>query len=597
MTTSSTSCGGKRSPARPPSMRPSPEPTWRRVSRGTMASSDQSSGRRLIGQILKDRGVLREGQIQEALAEQRKHGGLIGQHLVDLGHASATDIAAALAEQAGLGAVDLGRVEPTQEALDRVDATTARTFGVLPLSVRGGVLEVAIADPLNTAVLEDLAFTTGLEIRGAVADAERLAEKIRELYGEEESLEDAIAEAASAAVGDDAASAAQSAPVVRLLNSILHRAIADRASDVHFEVFPDELRIRYRVDGSLYEVEAPPAHLALPLIARIKVMSDLDIAETKMPQDGRIALSIDGRPVDLRVATIPGIAGEGAVLRVLDRSAVSLDLATLGLAQREIDLLEEATRLPHGIVLVTGPTGSGKTTTLYAMLNYASDDTRKIITVEDPVEYDIDGIVQVPINEEIGVTYPKVLRTVLRQDPDMILVGEIRDRETAQVAVEASLTGHTVFATVHTNDAPSAITRLVDLGLEPFLITATLELVVAQRLVRRICASCKSTFEPDEDFLRELGPDAELLRGHTLAFGKGCEDCFHTGYRGRTAISEIMRVDEAVRRAVVAEASTAEIRERAAEAGMRSLRRSGLDAVLAGVTTVEEVLHETMGTW
>lgn len=562
-----------------------------------MASSDQSSGRRLIGQILKDRGVLREGQIQEALAEQRKHGGLIGQHLVDLGHASATDIAAALAEQAGLGAVDLGRVEPTQEALDRVDATTARTFGVLPLSVRGGVLEVAIADPLNTAVLEDLAFTTGLEIRGAVADAERLAEKIRELYGEEESLEDAIAEAASAAVGDDAASAAQSAPVVRLLNSILHRAIADRASDVHFEVFPDELRIRYRVDGSLYEVEAPPAHLALPLIARIKVMSDLDIAETKMPQDGRIALSIDGRPVDLRVATIPGIAGEGAVLRVLDRSAVSLDLATLGLAQREIDLLEEATRLPHGIVLVTGPTGSGKTTTLYAMLNYASDDTRKIITVEDPVEYDIDGIVQVPINEEIGVTYPKVLRTVLRQDPDMILVGEIRDRETAQVAVEASLTGHTVFATVHTNDAPSAITRLVDLGLEPFLITATLELVVAQRLVRRICASCKSTFEPDEDFLRELGPDAELLRGHTLAFGKGCEDCFHTGYRGRTAISEIMRVDEAVRRAVVAEASTAEIRERAAEAGMRSLRRSGLDAVLAGVTTVEEVLHETMGTW
>jgi len=556
-----------------------------------------AEGRKLLGQILKERGTIREGQVQEALAEQRKHGGLLGQHLVDLGHCSSADVTSALAEQAGLTAVDLEQVTPTEEALARIDASTAHAYGVLPISLAGTTLRVAISDPLNTAVLEDLQFTTGLEVRGAVADADTLKAKVREFYGAEGSIADAIALAASVSAGQDAESAAQSAPVVRLLNSILHRAIADRASDVHFEVFPNELRIRYRVDGALYEIEGPPAHLAPPLIARIKVMSDLDIAETKIPQDGRISLSIDGRPVDLRVATLPGISGEGAVLRVLDRSAVSLDLEVLGMLAEEIATLKEATRLPHGIVLVTGPTGSGKTTTLYAMLSHANDSTIKIITVEDPVEYDIDGIVQIPINEDIGVTYPKVLRTVLRQDPDMILVGEIRDRETAQVAVEASLTGHLVFATVHTNDAPSAITRLVDLGLEPFLITATLEVVVAQRLVRRVCADCKTSFQPEDELLRELGPDGERLRGQTLHFGKGCDRCFHTGYRGRTAICEIMRVTDSVREAVLSGASTAVVRSRAEQAGMRSLRMSGISSILAGTTTVEEIIRETMGTW
>lgn len=555
--------------------------------------SDPGKGRRLLGQILKARGSVREVQIQEALSEQRKHGGLIGQHLVSLGHCQAADVAAALAEQAGLVAVDLARVQPSKEALSKVDASTAHAYCVLPFELAGGHLKVAIADPLNTAVLEDLAFQTGLVIDGAVADQDTLRAKVREFYGEEGTIRDAIAAAASVG-GSDPEKAAQSAPVVRLLNSILHRAIADRASDVHFEVFPRELRVRYRVDGALYEIDAPPVHLAAALLARIKVMSDLDIAETKMPQDGRIALSIDGRPVDLRVATLPGIGGEGCVLRVLDRSAVSLDLAALGLGEEDIQALAELTQLPHGIVLVTGPTGSGKTTTLYAMLNQANDAAIKIITVEDPVEYDIDGIVQVPINEEIGVTYPKVLRTVLRQDPDKILVGEVRDAETAQVAVEASLTGHTVFATVHTNDAPSAITRLVDLGLEPFLITATLEAIVAQRLVRRVCSACRTSYPVDDELLRELGSEAEPLRGATLHYGKGCEQCFHTGYRGRTAICEIMRVDANLRRAILERASTAEIRARARQAGMRTLRESGLQAVLEGVTTLEEVRRETM---
>jgi len=559
--------------------------------------SPERQGRRLLGQILKGRGVVREGQIQEALAAQRKHGGLIGQHLLALGYCTSADIASALAEQANLQALDLERWQPDPEALARIDATTAHTYGALPVSLAGGVLTVAIADPLNTAILEDLAFATGLEVRGAMADAAQLRKKVREHYGEETSLADAIAEASRSSHAADPSSAAASAPVVRLLNSILQRAIRDRASDVHFEVFPDVLRIRYRVDGALYEVESPPAHLSAPLIARIKVMSDLDIAETKLPQDGRIALAIDGRPVDLRVATLPGVSGEGCVLRVLDRSAVSLDLAALGLAADEIGALERATQLPHGIVLVSGPTGSGKTTTLYAMLNRANDEAIKIITVEDPVEYDIDGIVQIPINEEIGVTYPSVLRTVLRQDPDKILVGEIRDRETAQVAVEASLTGHTVFATVHTNDAPSAITRLVDLGLEPFLITATLEVVVAQRLVRRVCTDCKEAYEPDEDLLRELGPEGERLRGARLFFGKGCERCFHTGYRGRTAICEIMPMNDALRAAILRRASTAEVRELAQANGMRVLRESGIAVVLEGVTSLEEITRGTLGTW
>ncbi len=562
-----------------------------------MGTPAAQGGRKLLGQILKERGKIREGQVQEALAEQRKHGGLIGQHLVALGHCASGDIAMALAEQAGLESVDLAVVEPQQDAIVLIDSSTAHTYGVLPVAVRGKALTVAIGDPLNTAVLEDLSFATGMDVQGAVADADLIREKVRQHYGEEASLADAIADAARSAEGADAESAAQSAPVVRLLNSILHRAIADRASDVHFEVFPGELRIRYRVDGALYEVEAPPAHLSAPLVARIKVMSDLDIAETKLPQDGRISLSIDGRPVDLRVATLPGISGEGCVLRVLDRSSVSLDLAALGLPAREIAALSDLTRLPHGIVLVSGPTGSGKTTTLYAMLGEANDESIKIITVEDPVEYDIEGIVQVPVNEEIGVDYPKVLRTVLRQDPDKILVGEIRDRDTAQVAIEASLTGHTVFATVHTNDAPSAITRMIDMGVEPFLITATLEAVVAQRLVRRVCPDCKSAFEPDEDLLRELGGDGAALEGATLYFGKGCEACFHTGYRGRTAICEIMVVDEGIRAAVLGNASTAEVRERACRAGMRTLREAGIAAVLEGVTTVEEVLRETMGGW
>lgn len=559
-----------------------------------MSGAGGEGRRQQLGQILKARGVIREGHVQQALAVQRKQGGLLGQILCDLGHCQPADLTLALAEQAGLEAVDLEQVRPDEDALDRIDGNTAHAYGILPLRMDGDTLVVAIADPLNTAVLEDLSFTTGCEVRGAVADAELLRKLVSDCYGEETSLKDAIAAAAQASAGEDAGEAAQSLPVVRLLNSILHQAIKDRASDVHFEVFEHDFRIRYRVDGSLYEVESPPAHLAVPLVARIKVMADLDIAEVRMPQDGRIELVIDGRPVDLRVATIPGIAGEGCVLRVLDRSAVSLDLAALGLGEQDEEALRELTGLPHGIILITGPTGSGKTTTLYAMLSEANEPTTKIITAEDPVEYDIDGIVQVPIQPDIGVDYPQVLRTVLRQDPDKILIGEIRDADTGAVAVEASLTGHTVFSTLHTNDAPSAVTRLVDLGIEPFLITATVEAVIGQRLVRQICSDCSVEFEPDEELLRELGPDGEALRGSRFAYGRGCSACHHTGYRGRTGIFEIMRLTDSIRDAIQSGASTSEVRERAIRAGMITMRESGLRAVTERRTTIEEILRETI---
>ncbi|MCU0728229.1 MAG: GspE/PulE family protein, partial [Planctomycetes bacterium] len=394
----------------------------------------------------------------------------------------------------------------------------------------------------------------------------------------------------------DAASMANSAPVIRLLNHVLSQAIQDKAADIHLEPFEQDFKIRYRVDGILYELEPPPVHLAPALISRVKVMSGLDISETRMPQDGRIELSIGGRPVDLRVSTLPTMFGESCVMRILDRSVVSLDLGQLGLREDEIRLIRRLTDLPHGIILVTGPTGCGKTTTLYSALREANDISRKIITTEDPVEYDLEGIMQVQVNEEIGVTFASCLRSILRQDPDMILIGEIRDRETAEMAIQSSLTGHVVFSTVHTNDAPLAVTRLVDMGVEPFLVAASLEAVVAQRLVRKICDRCRVYYEPSEEAVMELelGPDDVV--GKKFAYGKGCAECHFTGYRGRTGVYEIMRVSERIRELIMDNVPTSRIREAALEEGMRTLRESGLLAIYDGITTIEEIVRETIAT-
>ncbi len=561
------------------------------------------AARRLLGQILKDLGAIHEGMVQEALAVQRDKGGRIGEILMQLGHIGRGDLARALAAQAGLPFWDLATAAPMQEAVAKIDLATARAFGVLPVQLRGKTLTVAIADPVNVSMLADLSFTTGCEVQGAIADEALIQQGLDRFYQEEagaakarmHQLVQELQQQGGKIDLEDKTAMAAAAPVVKLLNYILYQAIRDKASDIHLEPFAGDFKIRYRVDGSLFELEAPPPHLAEALIARIKVMSDLDIAETRLPQDGRIELTVGGRSVDLRVSTLPTMHGESTVMRVLDRSVVALDLDNLGLVPKAKAQLRKFIDLPHGIVLVTGPTGSGKTTTLYGMLNEANREDTKIITVEDPVEYDLEGIVQVPVNEEIDVTYSKVLRTILRQDPDVILVGEIRDRETAQTAIEASLTGHLVFSTLHTNDAPSAITRLADIGVEPFLLTATLQGVLAQRLVRRVCASCKSTYAPDDEVLRRLGLDRSLVGSKEFARGRGCEVCNFTGYKGRMAITEILIVDDRLREMMLSGASMSALAQAAVEGGMEPLRNCGIEAIFAGATTVEEVLRETGG--
>jgi type IV pilus assembly protein PilB len=558
--------------------------------------------RRLLGQILKELGLIHEGIVQEALQVQREKGGRIGEILIELGHIGPGDLMRALASQAGIGFHDLAAAPPQAEALAKVDIATARAFSAVPVSLRGKVLEVAVADASAVAMLQDLAFTTGCEIKGVLADAAQLQQALDKHYREDaadgkQRLKELVQELQQQGGKidlEDKAAMAAAAPVVKLLNYILYQAIRDKASDIHLEPFEGDFKIRYRVDGSLFELEAPPPHLAEALIARVKVMSDLDIAETRLPQDGRIELTVGGRSVDLRVSTLPTMYGESTVMRILDRSNVSLSLDNLGLVPSVREHLRRFVDLPHGIVLVTGPTGSGKTTTLYAMLNEANKEDTKVITVEDPVEYDLEGIIQVPVNEEIGVSYASVLRTILRQDPDVILVGEIRDRETAQTAIEASLTGHLVFSTLHTNDAASAVTRLVDIGIEPFLLTATVQGILAQRLVRRVCRDCKTFYEPADDVLRRLGLAAEQVVGKKFAYGKGCATCNFTGYRGRMAITEILDIDDRMRELILQGASTAALQAAAVENGLISLRENGLNAIFDGHTSAEEVLRETI---
>ncbi|MCH8164479.1 MAG: Flp pilus assembly complex ATPase component TadA [Planctomycetes bacterium] len=565
-------------------------------------------GRRLGRVLTKLRKVTRD-QVHEALQLQKTRKEPVGQLLVSLGYTSDADVLVALAGQAGMRMVDLGEIEIPDAAIEALPAETASTYQVVPLEYdeTSRSITIAMKSPDNFRAVDDLQLLMGFKVEAVVAPAEQIDKVLAKRYtgkttsmamimaelGESDSLA-ALAGRGESIDLEELSQAAEDNKVVRLVNLVLLQAIKDKASDIHFEPFEDEFKMRYRIDGILYEMIPPPRHLALPIISRIKVMADLDIAERRLPQDGRIELTVNNSPVDLRVAVLPTMFGESVVLRVLDRSNIQLSLDKIGLRNDELEQLRSLIRKPNGIVVVTGPTGCGKTTTLYAALSELNEPTTKILTAEDPVEYDIDGLIQSQINPEQGLTFARLLRHFLRQDPDIILVGEIRDLETAQIAVQASLTGHLVFSTLHTNDAPSAILRLLDLGIEGFLLTATIEAIVAQRLVRRICLSCKEEYVPTDEQLMEMLLRRSEVQQRTFFRGRGCEACSHTGYKGRMAIFEIMCLDDHLRELIMSEGSTNAIREQARKRGMRSLRESGLLAIYEGQTTIDEVIRETI---
>jgi len=559
---------------------------------------------RKLGQILIDLGYLTDDQLWDVLEEQKQSSGLIGQVAVRMRMLTDEQVTEALAEQWGMPVINLAETNIPSQVLEMVPQTMAEIYKIMPVSLRNDVLTVAMADPQNVGALDDLRNFLGNEVRGAVSSLADVEEAIARYYADrEESIEDVIDELATdedregGVKGYDLSSEEElsdAAPIKKLLNMVILLAIRDQASDIHFEPFEDEFKIRIKADGILYEMVPPPRHLANAIVSRIKVMSNLDISERRLPQDGRIELNVGGNPVDLRVSVLPVLFGEAVVMRVLDRTVVALDLNKIGMDPIILNPFRRMIKLPNGIVLVTGPTGSGKTTTLYSALNELNDVATKVITSEDPIEYDIEGIMQCPINPDIGVTFANILRSILRHDPDKILVGEIRDYETGEIAVQSALTGHLVFSTLHTNDAPTAITRLRDMGVPAFLITATVEGILAQRLVRRICTECRTEFDPSDELLMELQLPLDIARRYKFYFGKGCSRCSNTGYKGRVGLYELLTVTDEIRDAVAAEQSADEIRDIARNQGMTTLRESGLKLIFDGITTIDEVVRETV---
>jgi len=566
---------------------------------------------RKLGRALTKLGKVTREQVHEALAIQKSQTGTkrkIGEILVELGYIEQRDIEEALAGQAGMRYVDLSSIEIPEEAIEAVPSENVQAYQFVPIEYNASSkkLTVALKSPDNFQAVDDLRLLMGFRVEAVVGDSEKIDALIKEHFSKSESMVDvvsalesddrfeALAGHSDASIDLDAVmDAADDNQVVKLLNLVLLQAIRDRASDVHFEPFEDEFKMRYRIDGVLYEMVPPPKHLGPAITSRIKVMAELDIAERRLPQDGRIELKVGGRAVDLRVAVLPTIYGESVVMRVLDRSNVELSIDRVGFRDDDLERFKAMIHKPNGIVVVTGPTGSGKTTTLYAALAHLNQVETKILTAEDPVEYDIDGLCQVQVNEDYGLTFARALRSFLRQDPDVILVGEIRDLETAQIAVQASLTGHLVLSTLHTNDAPSSIIRLVDLGIEAFLLTATIEGVVAQRLVRRLEPSLKEAYTPSDEELMELALTRDEVGNRPFYRPKKTSQV-GGGYKGRLALFEIMNMDDDMRELVMKEASTAVLRDHARRRGMRSLRESGLLAIYDGLTSADEVVRETL---
>lgn len=566
---------------------------------------------RRIGQVLVDMGFIDDDQREMLLEEQQQQPGeKLGKIAEEMGLITDDQLAQALAEQMNLQVINLTEANLAPDILARISDTMALLYRVIPVQFDEDTLTVATAEPQNLSVADELRTFLGHNIRLVVTTEREIKQALDRFYNAgAESVESIIADLeededlmrqAEALAGDgpidltSAEALADSAPVRKLLNMVLLLAIKDHASDVHFEPFEDEFRIRIKADGVLYEMVPPPRHLAFAITTRIKVMANLDIAERRLPQDGRIELSVGGHPVDLRVSVLPTLFGESVVLRILDRSVVSLDLHKVGMDAPTMELFRQVISKPNGIVLVTGPTGSGKTTTLYSALNELNRVEDKLITTEDPVEYDMEGIVQMPIDAEIGNTFAACLRSILRQDPDKILVGEIRDLETAEIAVQASLTGHMVFSTLHTNDAPSTITRMKDMGVPTFLITATVEAILAQRLVRRICTQCREETTPTPEMIVQMELTPEQAKTMKFYRGMGCDACNNTGYKGRVGLFELMIITDKLRDMIMVNASVDDMRREAQSNGMVSLRDAGIAFVNQGVTSAEEVLRETI---
>jgi len=555
---------------------------------------------RFLLPFLEEQQILSSEQSREITEELGRTGKPIETVLTNFGIIQMPQILEKISDSLGLPLIlDLSHLELSSELLARIPPHTARNIGALPLAADETTLTVALADPLATQGLEDIRFATGAEIAQVIVPPDKILPLIEKYYGAAEANIDDILtelenapEASLTSEGVDLTEAS-SAPIIKYVNTIIARAIQAKASDIHFEPFEKEFKIRYRVDGALYEMAPPPRRLAIPVTSRIKVMANLNIAERRVPQDGRIQTLLAGRQVDLRVSTLPTQYGESIVLRVLDRSVVNLDLEKLGIPKHIFDYVCETLEKPNGIFIVTGPTGSGKTTTLYSCLGRINTIDTKILTVEDPVEYELEGIIQVPANEGIGLTFARALRAFLRQDPDKILVGETRDLETAQIAIQASLTGHLVMTSLHTNDAAGAVTRLLDMGVEPFLIAASMEGVLAQRLLRRICKDCRTPFQPKAEVLSQIGLTASEVGDRPFYFGKGCETCNGTGYRGRVGIYELLDIREPIRQLINERAPSVVIRQKGIELGMSTLRQDGIRNILEGHTTLEEVLKYT----
>ena len=561
--------------------------------------------------LVAEQGLIEEFQIEEAADEVESKGITAFQALVDLGYLDSDRIVQILCDHLGSESMDLNDALITSDLVKLLPAELARQYKCIPVSHFDPTLQVAFVDPLDPAAIDEIGFTTGLDIQVVVADPAQVIAAVKEHYGEDEvdavaggaALEEILKEMGGDASDDgkmDGEDVEQidvsgdERDIAAFVDAVLVTAIGDRASDIHFEPFENDFRIRARVDGALYELTSPPMSLAPNVVSRIKIMADLKPDERRRPQDGRIPrIMPDGRKIDLRVSCLPTQFGESVVLRILDREAIKLELDVLGFPDHALETIKDIIKTPNGIFIVTGPTGCGKTTTLYSALHELNNVGEKILSVEDPVEFDIDGIMQVPVNERVGMTFAAGLRAFLRQDPDIIMVGEMRDLETAQVSIQASLTGHLVLSTLHTNDAAGAVTRLLDMGVEPFLISSTLLCVLAQRLIRTVCKKCTSSFEPTDEQLAALDLAAVDMKENQFSYGRGCSACHDTGYLGRRGIFELLTISDPIRELINEIAPTIVIRQKAVELGMTTLRQDGLRGIFDGDTTVEEVLRYT----